>query len=106
MLYICLKLPCRTSKSATREINIVTFHQLPDQFNFDNPLFPGHHYKLAQHVTELIQGPGDITMDGIWVHFGFMTPKIERVVRLTPTKSRVETSYGSLDKPVFVIRVR
>jgi hypothetical protein len=70
----------------------------------ENPLFPGHKYKLAERVTERIQGPGDMTIDGIWVRFGPVTPKILRIVRLSPTRSRVETNYGSLEKPVFVIR--
>ena len=77
-----------------------------DQFTFDNPLFPGHTYKLAAHVTERIQGPGDLTIEGIWVRFGLATPRIQRIARLSPTKSRVETNYGSLAKPVFPIRRR
>ncbi|MFI5348257.1 MAG: hypothetical protein ACHQ2Z_01830 [Elusimicrobiota bacterium] len=77
-----------------------------DQFTFENPVFPGHTYKLAAHVIESIQGPGDIGIQGIWVRFGLITPEIERVTKLSPTKSRVETSYGSLNKPVFVIRRR
>jgi hypothetical protein len=75
-----------------------------DQFILENPLFPGHKYKLAERVTERIQGPGDMTIDGIWVRFGPMTPKILRIVRLSPTKSRVETNYGSLEKPIYLIR--
>jgi hypothetical protein len=77
-----------------------------DQFTLENPLFPGHKYKLAGRVTERIQGPGDMTVDGIWVHFGLLTPRIQRITRLTTTKSRVETNYGGLEKPVFPLRRR
>jgi hypothetical protein len=75
-----------------------------DQFSFDNPGLPGHAYKLAEHVVERIQGPGDLTLEGVWVHFGWLTPKLSRIIRLSPTKCRVETNHVGLEKPVFVIR--
>jgi hypothetical protein len=77
-----------------------------DQFNFDNPLMPGHSYKLASRVTEYIQGPGDVKIDGAWIHFGLLTPKILRVLKLSSTDGRVETNYGSRNKPVTPIRLR
>jgi len=77
-----------------------------DQFNLDNPLMPGHSFKLASRVTEFIQGPGDVKIDGAWIHFGVLTPKILRVVKLSSTDGRVETNYGSRNKPVTPIRLR
>ena len=77
-----------------------------DQFWFDNPLFPEHRYKLANHVTERIQAPGDLTIEGIWLRAGILTPKIQRIVKLSPTEGRVETNFGNRDKPVTPIRRR
>jgi hypothetical protein len=77
-----------------------------DRFSFDNPGLPGHVYKLADHVVERIQGPGDLTLEGIWVHFGWLTPKLSRILRLSPAKCRVETNHVGLEKPVFAIRRR
>ena len=62
-----------------------------DQFDFDNPLFPGHSYKAAGRVTQRIQGAGDVAVEGVWVHAGPFTPRITRVVKLTETEGRVET---------------
>ena len=77
-----------------------------DRFMFENPGLPGHTYKLADHVIERIQGPGDLTLEGIWVRFGLLTPKLSRIVRLSPTKCRVETNHIGLEKPVFTIQRR
>ena len=77
-----------------------------DQFWFDNPLFPDNRYKLADHVIERIQAPGDLTIEGIWLKYGLLTPKIQRIVKLSATQGRVETNYGSKIKPVHPIRVR
>jgi hypothetical protein len=75
-----------------------------DQFNLDNPLMPGHSYKLASRVTELIQGPGDVKIEGAWIHFGLLTPRIQRVTKVSATEGRVETNYGTRSKPVIAIR--
>ena len=77
-----------------------------DQFDFDNPLFPDHTYKIASRVTQRINGPGDVAVEGVWVHAGLFTPQIQRVVKLSATEGRVETSLGSRTKPVTVIRRR
>jgi hypothetical protein len=77
-----------------------------DKFDFDNPLFPDHSYKAASIITQRIQGPGDVAVDGIWVHAGIVTPKITRVVKLSATEGRVETNYGSRNRPVTPIRRR
>jgi hypothetical protein len=77
-----------------------------DQFNLDNPLMPGHSYKLANRVTEIIQGPGDVTIEGAWIHMGLITPKILRTTKLSPTEGRVETNYGTRNRPVTAIRRR
>ncbi len=77
-----------------------------DQFDFANPLFPENTYRSASRVTQRIQGPGDVTVEGVWVHAGIFTPRIERVVKLSPTEGRVETSLGNRTKPVTLIRRR
>ncbi|MFI5351119.1 MAG: hypothetical protein ACHQ2Z_16365, partial [Elusimicrobiota bacterium] len=77
-----------------------------DQFEFTNPLMPEHRYKLANRVTELIQGQGDVKIEGAWIRFGLLTPKILRVTKLSPTEGRVETNYGSRIKPATPIRRR
>jgi hypothetical protein len=77
-----------------------------DQFEFTNPLMPEHRYKLANRVTELIQGPGDVKVEGAWIRMGLITPKILRVTKLSATEGRVETNYGSRIKPATPIRRR
>ncbi|HXT01226.1 MAG TPA: hypothetical protein VN915_11160 [Elusimicrobiota bacterium] len=77
-----------------------------DQFDFDNPLFPGHSYKAAARITQTISGPGDVAVEGVWVHAGIVTPRITRVVKLSAAEGRVETNYGSRTRPVAPIRRR
>ena len=77
-----------------------------DQFDFENPLFPGHSYKAASLVSQRINGPGDVAVEGVWVHAGLVTPKITRVVKLSATEGRVETNYGNRTRPVSAIRRR
>lgn len=77
-----------------------------DQFDFDNALFPGHTYKIASRVTQRIQAAGDVAVEGVWVHAGIFTPQIQRVVKLSATEGRVETSLGSRTNPVTPIRRR
>jgi len=74
-----------------------------DKFDFDNPLFPDHSYRSASVVSQRIQGPGDVAVDGIWVHAGPFTPRITRVVKLSATEGRVETSMGDRTRPVTPI---
>ena len=76
------------------------------QFDFDNPLFPGHSYKISARVTQRINAPGDVAVEGVWVHAGIVTPRITRVVKLSATEGRVETNYGSRNQPVTAIRRR
>lgn len=77
-----------------------------DGFDFDNPMFPGHSYKASARVSQRIQGPGDALVEGVWVHAGPFTPRITRVVKLSATQGRVETSMGSRNAPVTPIRRR
>ncbi|HEX4048124.1 MAG TPA: hypothetical protein VH309_09840 [Elusimicrobiota bacterium] len=77
-----------------------------DRFDFDNPLFPGHSYKAAALVTQRILAPGDVAVEGVWVHAGIVTPRITRVVKLSATEGRVETNRGSRNRPVTPIRRR
>lgn len=77
-----------------------------DGFDFENPMFPGHSYKSSSRVTQRIQGPGDALVEGVWVHAGLFTPRITRVVKLSATEGRVETSMGSKNAPVTAIRRR
>jgi hypothetical protein len=77
-----------------------------DQFDFENALFPGHSYKAASRVTQRIQAPGDVAVEGVWVHAGIVTPRITRVVKLSATEGRVETNYGNRTRPVTAIRRR
>ncbi|MFI5360502.1 MAG: hypothetical protein ACHQ49_00920 [Elusimicrobiota bacterium] len=77
-----------------------------DQFTINNPALPGYRYTLAGRVTERIQGPGDLTVEGVSVHWGLLTPKIERITELSSARARVKTNYGSLNEPVYPIRRR
>lgn len=77
-----------------------------DQFAFDHPLFPDYRYTLAARVTERIQGPGDLTVEGVSLKAGLVHPVIKRIVKLSATNGRVETNYGAREKPVSPIRRR
>jgi hypothetical protein len=57
-------------------------------------------------VTQRIQAPGDVAVEGVWVHAGIVTPRITRVVKLSATEGRVETNYGNRTRPVTAIRRR
>lgn len=75
-----------------------------DDFKFDNPLFPDYTYKMSSRVTETISGPGDLAIEGVWVRAGLVTPRLQRIVQISPTEARVETNYGDRTKPVSKIR--
>ncbi len=84
---------------------IDAFYDL-DGFQFNNPFFPDGRYKLAGHVTEIIQGPGDLEMTGISIHVKIFQPTIKRIVKISPDSARVETSMGDRVKPLHAIRLR
>jgi hypothetical protein len=77
-----------------------------DKFSFDNPYFTDGRYKLDGHVTEVIQGPGDLTIQGVSIHVKIFQPTIQRIVKLSPDSARVETSMGSRVKGLRPIRRR
>ncbi|NNN05224.1 MAG: hypothetical protein HKL90_04925 [Elusimicrobia bacterium] len=77
-----------------------------DNFSANNPMFPDYTYQFAGHVTEAINGPGDLSVSGVWVHVGFVTPQIQRIVKLSATQARVDSNYGSRVKPISPITRR
>ncbi len=84
---------------------VESLYDLSD-FDANNPMFPDYTYKFSGRVTETINGPGDLGIQGVWVRDGFFTPRIERIVKISPTEGRVETNYGSRVKPVMPISRR
>ncbi|MFI5362353.1 MAG: hypothetical protein ACHQ49_10320 [Elusimicrobiota bacterium] len=76
-----------------------------DEFEFDTPDFKGHTYKAAARITETIQAPGDLKVEGIEVAM-FMHPKIERIVKISEDTLRAETNWGSEEHPLRPIVVR
>lgn len=77
-----------------------------NNFSADNPMFPDYTYRFAEQVTETINGPGDLSVSGVWVRVGFVTPQIQRIVKLSATQARVDSNYGSRVKPISPITRR
>jgi hypothetical protein len=76
-----------------------------DGFEFDNPDFKDHSYKGSARITETIQGPGDVKVEGLSVAM-FMHPRIERFVKLSDDTLRVETNWANEERPLRPIVVR
>jgi hypothetical protein len=68
-------------------------------FDFDNPDYKGHHYHSADRVTEIIQGPGDLKVEGLSVNM-LIHPKIQRFLKISDDKLRIETNWGNQDRPL------
>jgi hypothetical protein len=77
-----------------------------DDFSFRNPVLDDDRYTLAARVTERIQGPGDLSIEGVSVKYGILKPIIRRITKISSTEARVETNFGSRDRPVLPIRRR
>ncbi len=63
-------------------------------FKYDNPLLENAEYSLAARVTEKIQGPGDVVVEGVSVKHGWFHPVIQRIVKTSALEGRVETNLG------------
>lgn len=79
-----------------------------DQFSFDNPFFPDGEYKCAAHVVQTINGPGDLSIDGISVRVSVVLgikvdAAIQRLVKTGPRQVRVDTDHGSRAKSLSPI---
>jgi hypothetical protein len=74
-----------------------------DKFSFNNDILDNDRYTLAGRVTERIQGPGDVTIEGVLLKYGILNPVIQRITKLSPTEARVETNYGSRTRPALPI---
>ena len=77
-----------------------------DRFSFDNKILENDRYTLAGHVSERIQGPGDMTIEGVLVKYGIIDPRVERITKISAARARVDTNYGSRTKPLLPIRRR
>jgi len=77
-----------------------------DEFEFDNPDYKGHSYKGSSRITETIQGPGDLKVEGLSVAM-FMHPRIQRFLMISEGTLRVETNWANeevLLKPIAARR--
>jgi hypothetical protein len=77
-----------------------------DDFSFRNAVLDNDRYTLAARVTERIEGPGDLTLEGVAVKYGILKPIIRRITKISPTEARVDTNFGSRNRPVLPIRRR
>jgi hypothetical protein len=77
-----------------------------DNFTFAHPEFDNGRYTLAAHVSQVILGPGDMSISGITAHVAFFSPTIQRITKISPTIARIKTSLGSRNKPSTPIRRR
>lgn len=77
-----------------------------NDFRIKNPYFSDNEYTLASRVSHGIQGPGDMTVEGVTVEMGWIRPKIQRFVKLSADRLRVETNWGSRERPVRPITRR
>ncbi|HVT39792.1 MAG TPA: transglycosylase SLT domain-containing protein [Gemmatimonadaceae bacterium] len=77
-----------------------------DNFTFAHPAFDNGRYTLAARVSQVILGPGDMSIAGITAHVAFFSPTIQRITRISPTMARIKTSLGSRNKPSTPIHRR
>jgi len=77
-----------------------------DNFTFTHPEFDNGRYTLAARVSQVILGPGDMSISGITAHVAFFSPTIQRITKISPTIARIKTSLGSRNKPSTPIRRR
>ncbi|MBI4347332.1 MAG: hypothetical protein HY553_10785, partial [Elusimicrobia bacterium] len=75
-------------------------------FRIKNPYFNDYDYTLAARVSYGILGAGDMSVSGVTVEAGLVRPKITRFTKLGSDRIRVETSWGSREKPLLPIRRR
>lgn len=84
---------------------VVVLYSL-SEFEFHNPYFPSHRFRFREPVIHTIRGPADLGIDGAWVKWKFLWPKMDRFVKISPTEVRVETSLGSTTDPLRPIERR
>ncbi len=77
-------------------------------FEFVNPDFPDGTYTLAGDVDQTIAGPGDLIVNGVWVHvrvfiLGRVTARIERLTKTGPAEALVTTDHGDRTKPLHPV---
>ena len=77
-----------------------------DDFTFLHPDFDNNRYTLAARVSQVILGPGDMSISGVTAHVAIFSPTIQRITRISPTVARIKTSLGSRNKPAMPIRRR
>jgi hypothetical protein len=71
-----------------------------NDFEFENPYYPGTKYTFKNRLTYTIRGPGDLGVKGASLDHGIIKPTIERFVKVGPDKVRVETNWGARTKPL------
>ncbi|MBI4345816.1 MAG: hypothetical protein HY553_03110 [Elusimicrobia bacterium] len=82
---------------------VVAIYSL-SEFEFHNPYFPSHKFRFRDPVVYTIRGRADLGIDGAWVKWKILWPKMDRFVKVSPTEVRVETSLGSTTDPLRPIR--
>lgn len=75
-----------------------------DDFKFKHPDF-GHVFRSSGRVTQTIEGPGSLGVDGLSVDM-LLHPKIRRLVKVDAQTVRVETSRGNRQSKVSPITKR
>lgn len=83
----------------------VEAHYSLDQFRSANTFFEGE-FTFSSRVVQTILGPGDIAIEGIVAHVAFLSPAIQRMVKTGPRSILVETSLGSRERVIDLIRRR
>lgn len=74
-------------------------------FDFKNPN-DGNKYTVDGRVAQTIDGPGRLSISGMWVHAWPVTARIQKLVKLGPGRLRVETNYGSKELADPAVRRR
>ncbi len=74
-------------------------------FSFKNPDFKGHTFRSEGTVTQTIEGPGALKVEGLSVDM-MLHPKIRRFVKIDAKTVRVETSMGAQQKDVAPVSKR
>ena len=100
--------------AGNNDINILYEHSAgKDAFTFnDTDPDDGHQYTLSTHVSQHIQGPGDLTIEGINVHAYWLQPEIQEIVETSPARGGaparclIKTSRKTVAKTVLPIKRR
>jgi hypothetical protein len=76
-----------------------------DQFDFYNAE-DDYAYRVDKRVTHGIEGPGKLSVQGLWAYASKIRVRIVGSEKISPTMLRVDTRAGSFEHPIRAVRRR